>query len=268
MARYLPFLALLSVACTTAVQTPEPVGAPSSPAYALTGSARWADSAAREIERSTISGDVERMRRTNTLLDQALGAYPNDPLLLFYQGYALYREAGLLSGMEGANRSDLPLVVETARSKLQQSLVAGPMPETHALLASVLGWLISFNAASAPTLGPLVQREMGAAVASGPANPRVWLLRGIQSFYTQPQYGGGFQVAETQLRRAIELFATDAPVPPAPWWGKAEAYVWLGQTLQKENRPAEARAAYERALALQPSYPWVSQSLLPSLDKE
>jgi tetratricopeptide (TPR) repeat protein len=117
-----------------------------------------------------------------------------------------------------------------------------------------------------PTLGPLIPQEMNAAVAMAPGNPRVWLLRGIQAFYTPVEYGGGLPVAESQLSRAIELFATDNPVPPAPSWGKAEAYVWLGQVLQKQNRIAEARTAYNKALAIQRDYPWVTYSLLPSLD--
>ncbi|HEY0528368.1 MAG TPA: tetratricopeptide repeat protein, partial [Gemmatimonadaceae bacterium] len=99
------------------------------------------------------------------------------------------------------------------------------------------------------------------------SNPRVWLLRGIQSIYTPEQYGGGLTNAESQLNRAISLFAADNPVAPSPSWGRAEAYVWLGQVLQKQNRKTEARAAYQQALALQKDYPWVKYSLLPSLDK-
>jgi tetratricopeptide (TPR) repeat protein len=106
---------------------------------------------------------------------------------------------------------------------------------------------------------------MTAATTLGPSNPRVWLLKGIQAIYTPAQYGGGLAIAEEQLKRSIQLFVTDAPTPPDPSWGKAEAYVWLGQALQKQNRPAEARTAYQQALALQPDYPWVTYSLLPSL---
>jgi tetratricopeptide (TPR) repeat protein len=227
----------------------------------LSGTAKWADSAAREIDRATIAGNLDRLRQARSLLDRALAAYPNDALLLHYEGYELYRESGL------------PLVAATARTKLEQSLtaqslIAQQIPETHALLASVMGRLIAADRSTAPTLGPLIQKHMAAALASGPANPRVWLLHGIQSFYTDPQWGGGLPVAETQFNRAIELFATDNPVPPAPSWGRAEAYVWLGQVLQREKRPTEARAAYDKALSLERDYPWVTYSLLPSLGRK
>ena len=42
--------------------------------------------------------------------------------------------------------------------------------------------------------------------------------------------------------------------------------MWLGQVLQKGKRIEEARRAYNDALSIQPNYPWVTYSLLPSLD--
>lgn len=232
----------------------------------FTGAEQWADSARRLIEKAVMASDLQGLRNANALLDRAVTAYPNDALLLHYQGYELYREAGLLDGLGGPGRNEVPLVAATARTKLQQSLAVQPLPETHALLAMVMGSMIGRDQSLAPTLGPLIPQEMNAAVTLGPSNPRVWLLRGIQSLYTPTQYGGGLPVAETQLNRAIQLFATDNPAPPAPAWGKAEAYVWLGQALQKGRRIQEARAAYNNALAIQPVYPWVTYSLLPSLD--
>jgi tetratricopeptide (TPR) repeat protein len=231
------------------------------------GAAKWADSAAREIDLAVQAGDVARLHRTNTLLDRALVAFPGNALLLHYQGYALFREAAMLSGKSDASKADLPLVIQTARTKLEQSLAAGPMAETHALLANILGQEIGIDPSMASTLGPRVQQEMNAAMSMAPSNPRVWLLRGIQSIYTPAQYGGGLSTAESQLNRAIALFATENPPRPSPSWGRAEAYVWLGQVLQKQNRKSEARAAYQQALVLQKDYPWVKYSLLPSLDK-
>jgi tetratricopeptide (TPR) repeat protein len=259
---------LLLLACAACASAPvatesTPVSSVSEPM--LMGAAQWADSARRVIDKATIAGDLDELRESRLLLEKALGAYPNDALLLHYEGYELYREAGVRQGLGGADARDVPLIHATARTKLQQSLAAQPIPETHALLAMVMGSLIGEDRSSAPMLGPMIPLEMNAAVTMAPTNPRVWLLRGIQSFYTPTQYGGGLSVAETQLNRAIELFATDNPAPPLPRWGRAEAYVWLGQVLQKNGRTAEARTAYNRALALQPNYPWVIYSLLPSL---
>lgn len=232
---------------------------------ALTGAARWADSAAREIDRGSITSDLARLQGARTLLERALVAFPNDPLLLHYQGYELYREASLLDGLHRS--AEVPALVEKARSVLERSNSLKPMPETHALLSSVLGRLIGADPSLGMTLGPAAQEEMAAALESGPNNPRVWLLRGTSSMFTPEQWGGGLPVAETQLNKAIELFANDHPVAPAPSWGKAEAYVWLGQVLQREKKSADAVAAYNKALALEPNYMWVKNVLLPSVGK-
>jgi tetratricopeptide (TPR) repeat protein len=249
------------------------VGATISATYAqaqqltLLGADKWADSAAREIDVATQAGDIARLHRANALLDRALTAFPGNALLLHYQGYSLFREAGLLSGKAGADKNELPLVLRTAQTKLEQSLAAQPLAETHALLANILGQEIGLDASTGPTLGPRVQQEMTAALNMGASNPRVWLLRGIQSIYTPAEYGGGLTTAESHLNKAVALFVTDRPSPPTPSWGRAEAYAWLGQVLQKENRKAEARTAYRQALAIQKDYAWVTYTLLPSLDK-
>gem|GEM_PF-906294 len=264
-------LMLVLLACTACASAPAtnvstvsaPVSTVSGPT--LTGAGKWADSAGRLIDKATFAGDLQGLRNAGLLLDQALAAYPNDALLLQYQGYELYREAGLVDAVSPTAKAQLPLISSTARVKLLESLAAQPLAETHALLAMIMGRMIGLDQIYSPTLGPLIPKEMNAAISMAPNNPRVWLLRGIQSFYTNPEYGGGLPVAETQLNKAIELFATDNPTPPAPSWGKAEAYVWLGQVLQKQNRIAEARAAYNNALSVQRDYPWVTYSLLPSI---
>ena len=70
------------------------------------------------------------------------------------------------------------------------------------------------------------------------------------------------------MRRAIELFASDDPVPPAPSWGRAEVYGWLGQVLAKQGKREEARAAYEKALKIEPGNKWVADALLPALERD
>ena len=264
-------LLLISIAlwgCSSVPATPvtaQPLPVSTAASAAPIGLTQWADSAAKEIDSASRQGDILRLRRTQVMLDSALVAFPGDPLLLHYQGYALFRIGGILLGRPRSAAPDLPLVLEAARVKLEASLSGRPMAETHALLASVLGQLIGVNAANGPIYGARVPIEMTAATTLGPSNPRVWLLKGIQSIYTPAQYGGGLGIAEGELKKAIQLFATDAPVAPNPSWGKAEAYVWLGQALQKQNKISEARSAYQQALAIQPDYPWVTYSLLPSL---
>jgi len=93
----------------------------------------------------------------------------------------------------------------------------------------------------------------------------VWLISGISAMFTPKTFGGGAERAERDLRKAIALFETDRPVAPAPSWGRADAWIWLGQALQKEEKIDDARAAYQKALEIQPGNQWVQRVLLPSL---
>jgi tetratricopeptide (TPR) repeat protein len=230
---------------------------------ALAGAAKWADSAAREIDAATAAGDMTRLRNAKTLLDRALVAFPDDPLLLHYKGYELHREASLQEGL--GHRAAVEPLLDEARTILEQSLAIKPMPETHALLSSVIGRSIGFHPMKAIFLGPQSGSQMTEAVALGPNNPRVWLLRGIGAMFTPSQFGGGVSNAEKHLKKAAELFESDHPVPPAPSWGRAEVYAWLGQVYQKQNKPVDAVTAYNRALEIDPEFHWVRHVLLPSV---
>ena len=105
-------------------------------------------------------------------------------------------------------------------------------------------------------LGIASQQSTTAALTRGPNNPRVWLVRGQGSVYTPAEYGGGLKIAQEQLTRAIELFAKDAPKPGEPTWGKAEAYVWLGQVYEQLGDKTKALEAYQKALTVSPEYTW------------
>jgi tetratricopeptide (TPR) repeat protein len=255
-------LTLSSIILSIALVLPAASSSQTSP---LTGAAKWADSAARLVDRSVIAGDLAGLQNARTLLDRALVAFPNDPLLLHYQGYELYREASMLEGMQRGG--EMAPLLERARTALEKSIAAKPMPESHALLSSVLGEMIGANPSLGMTLGAQSGQEMQTAEATGAFNPRVWMLRGISSLYTPPQYGGSISNAESELNKAISLFSTDHPVSPEPSWGQAEAYAWLGQVLQKENKTTDAIAAYNKALALEPGFVWVKTVLLPSVKK-
>jgi tetratricopeptide (TPR) repeat protein len=233
---------------------------------ALTGAAKWADSAAGEIDAASDAGDMTRLRAARTLVDRALTAFPNDPLLLYYRAYALHREAGLQEGL--GHRSDLGQVLDDEQKALEASLAAKPLPEAHAMLSSVLGRQIGLHPYKAIILGPQSGQEMSDAIALGADNPRVWLIRGQGALFTPEQFGGGLANAEAYLKKAEQLFGTDHPVRPAPSWGRAEVYAWLGQVYQKQNKTADAVAAYNKALEIDPGMRWVKFVLLPSTQKQ
>jgi len=230
----------------------------------LTGAIKWADSARVAIEAAAASGDAQRLEGARALVERALTVYPNDPLLLHYQGYALYREASQLVGRQQMAAA-APLV-ERAAAALEQSEQRRPMPETLALLAMLYGQQIAIDPSKGMTLGMLAGQTMGEAAGMGPNNPRVSLLRGMTALFTPPEYGGGLAIADEHLTRALVQFESDHPAPGLPAWGRAEAHVWLGQVRLRAGDTTRAVAQLREALAVAPDHAW-AKSLLASLGR-
>jgi len=211
---------------------------------------KWADTISKEIEEAQIAGDVARLADAAALAGRAAAAFPNDGLIQHYHGYAIYRQ-GILKVGRG---TDASAEFEQAKSILERSLKTRPLAETHMLLSSIDGQLIAKSPMKAMILGMASSASTKEAMALGPNNPRVWLLRGQGAIFTPSEYGGGLDVAADQLKRAIELFAKDAPKPGEPSWGKAEAYLWLGQVYEKKGDKAKAADLYKTALDISPTY--------------
>ena len=236
-------------------------------AQQLTGTAKWADSASREIEAANASGDLNRLAGAAAMIDRVLTVTPNDPLLLYYRAFALYRSATLYTGQK--KNDEAKRALDEADRLLDQATAKAPTADALALLSSVMGLQIglSNNPLAGMTLGPKSANILDRAKELEPRNPRVWLISGMSAMFTPKMFGGGTDKAEQDLRKAITLFEADRAVAPNPAWGRADAYIWLGQALQKEEKPADAKAAYEKALEIQPDNQWVRRVLLPSLDK-
>lgn len=231
------------------------------------GPEQWADSARTEIQAARIHNDLQRMRAARATVERAIAAYPEYALLLHYNGYALFREAELLRARQ-AQEDEIRQRLEAAAAALERSAELEPMPETYALYSGALGQQIGFSPfILGIRLGPRSGEAMDRALELGPNNPRVWLLRGIGAMFTPGMFGGGLDKAEQYLEHAIDLFPDDRPAPPAPAWGYADAYAWLGQVHQTNGDLEAARAAYEAALRIEPDYAWVRGFLLPGLER-
>ncbi|HYC49981.1 MAG TPA: hypothetical protein VEB19_02615 [Gemmatimonadaceae bacterium] len=237
----------------------EATQAASVPAHAV----RLRDSAITLLERVVPIGDIPGIRGAQALLARALSVAPQDPWLLHYYGFALYREATLSFGM---GRDGYIPILEKADSVLELAAKYERIPETNALRSSAIGMMIGSNPLRGMTMGPKASAQMDEAAALGPRNPRVWLLRGIGALNTPAMFGGGEARAESYLKKAIDLFASDNPDAPAPRWGANEAHAWLGQLYVRQDKTDLARAEYLKALAIQPNDMWVKMSLLPVLD--
>ena len=194
-------------------------------AAAQTPAATLVDSARTEIDLAYAARDTARLARTVGRLDRALAAYPDDPYVLHYRGYAGYRQVVLL--FMSKNPGGAAPIIARAMSDLEKSGEKLAWPETFAVLASVSGLAIAIDPNRAMELGPQIGMLQGRAMQLGPLNPRVWLVAGIAAHNTPPEYGGGLDKAREMLKKAVMLFGTDVPGRLAPAWGRDEAAAYL-----------------------------------------
>ena len=229
----------------------------------------FADSVRRTIETAVDAGDAAGVDRAIAMVERALTAFPTSSILQHYHAYGLYRAGTMRMGADG--RDAARPYFGKARAILESLVRGETIPESHALLASVYGMQIAV--ARVPMvegmlLGPKSSAQMEKAVADGPRNPRVFVMKGIGAFNTPSMFGGGLDVAERDLRQALTLFASDRPAPPLPAWGRADVHVWLGQVYHRQGKLDAARAQFDSAQVLQPKNGWITHVLIPGLAKK
>lgn len=216
-----------------------------------------ADSARREIDAATAVADGARLERVITYLEQSLAQHPRDAWLEYYLGFAHFRASNVADGENDRRASRAHL--DRADAALKRSLAIRESAETHALMAAVLGQMID-GMISGIRLGRRAEGELNRALELEPTNPRVWVIRASAAFHKPRLFGGSAERAEEYARRAIGLLDSVASVPaPAPSWGESDAYTFLGLALDAQKKHAEARAAYDHVLRIEPGNRYVAR---------
>ena len=121
--------------------------------------------------------------------------------------------------------------------------------DAYRLLGMLYGQSVT-DLVSGLSNGPRAKEAINKAVALAPNSSNVYVARGVGNYYLPQQLGGGAEAAIADFRKALELDGKNA-----------EAYLWLGLALRKENKDAEARQAFTKALELEPDRVWTKQQL-------
>ena len=183
----------------------------------------------------------------------------------YYIALADYRIAGLLEGESKDPSEHLNAAVEHLKKATEIDPQAA---EAYSLLSSVYGWQIGLSPMKSMLLGPRVGKAAQKAKQLAPDNPRVVLSAAISDFNTPEMFGGNKEKGLQGFQRAAELFAQEEPTDPIqPVWGHREAYAWLGIAYQNQGELESARAAFGKALEIDPDFGWVKYWLLPELEK-
>jgi tetratricopeptide (TPR) repeat protein len=121
--------------------------------------------------------------------------------------------------------------------------------EYYRLLGTLYGQAVT-DIMSGLTYGPKAKDAINKAVEKAPKSSMMYVARGVGNYYVPAQLGGGAKLSIPDFQKAIELDPRNA-----------EAYLWLGLSLRKENRDAEARQAFAKSLELNPNRVWARQQL-------
>src|SRR5690606_21572266 len=134
---------------------------------------------------------------------------------------AQYRLRSLMLGNQQMDKAKA--LLNDLKNSLEAETQANPdNAEAWALMASTYGMLSSMEPEKAMDYGSKAGSAEGRALATGPANPMVLLLIGINKFYTPEQWGGGKAAALKLFDRAIAAYEAGAIERT---WGHADALV-------------------------------------------
>jgi tetratricopeptide (TPR) repeat protein len=126
----------------------------------------------------------------------------------------------------------------------------GDSAEYHRLLGTLCGQAISANVLQGMKYGHCAQDEVNKAVQLDPKSSVNYLARGVGNYYLPQGLGGGLDLAVKDFLKATELDPQSA-----------EAQLWLGLALRKQNKNADARKAFQKAIELNPARVWAKQQL-------
>jgi tetratricopeptide (TPR) repeat protein len=126
----------------------------------------------------------------------------------------------------------------------------GDSAEYHRLLGTLCGQAISANVLQGMKYGHCAQDEVNKAVQLDPKASVNYLARGVGNYYLPQGLGGGLDLAVKDFQKAAELDPQSS-----------EPQLWLGLALRKQNKNAEARKAFQKAIELNPARVWAKQQL-------
>jgi len=122
--------------------------------------------------------------------------------------------------------------------------------EYNRILGTLCGQAISSAGFAGLRHGKCALDSIDKAVQLDPKSSDAHLAHGVGMYYLPSAFGGGIDTAIRDFRQAIALNPNSA-----------DAWLWLGIALRKENQPAEGRKAIEKSLQLNPNRLWAKQQL-------
>jgi len=122
--------------------------------------------------------------------------------------------------------------------------------EYQRILGTLCGQIISGQGLAGLKYGKCALTAVNKAIELDPKSSANYVSHGVGNYYLPPALGGGIDLAIKDFRRAIELNPKNA-----------DAYLWLGVALRRNNQAEEAHKAIAKSLELNPNRLWAKQQL-------
>jgi tetratricopeptide (TPR) repeat protein len=153
--------------------------------------------------------------------------------------------------LEQADKKLAQQAAERGVTAAEKAVATKPQDaEYYRILGTLCGQVVPANVLAGLSYAKRARDAIDKAIALDPKSSMAYMARGVGNYYIPSALGGGFELAVADFRKAIELDPQNA-----------DAWLWLGMGLHKQNKNAEARQAFGKSLELNPRRGWTKQQL-------
>jgi tetratricopeptide (TPR) repeat protein len=213
----------------------------------LACSAALAFGATRDLEQARDRQDRAALERVAAGYRSTAAKQPNDANAQYLFAVAQSYLAEVATELKDKNGGRA--AAETGIQAAEKAVALKPSTaEHHRILGTLCGQVIPANVLAGLRYGRCALDSINKAIELDPKSAIAYVSRGVGNYYLPGAFGGGPDVALKDLQKAVQL---DPKLD--------EAHLWMGIVLRKLNRNADARAAFTRALQLNPNRVWTKQ---------
>lgn len=197
-----------------------------------------------------------------------------DPWLVnYYIAYADYNIA--LTGMENPEKPDVEKIKKYTQSGLEALDKSVDVKDNFAD-AYILRMFLNFNRWNyeQDKMNEIIsatQQAQKKAEELEAGNPRLYLVKGIASYYTPEMFGGGVKAALPDLEKSAEIFTTrKEPSEIYPDWGNDIAYAYLALSMLKRGDDGDkdkAKSYMDKGLEVNPESGMIMHYVKAEYDK-
>ena len=173
------------------------------------------------------AGNSEQFTAAANLFERVAAAAPQQWLPQYYAGYC-----DMLSAVLGKQANDIKdALYDKAMSYAEK---ANTLKPENSEIFVLEGYITFMKMAVAPqeramTMILKADELLGKAIALNPENPRAYLVKGQDAFFTPEAFGGGKANAKTILASAADKYKKDKSLNFEPRWGAKRCQELLQQ---------------------------------------